>query len=1211
MVKQYLFRRRVIGKLICGLMVSIAGLYLVPSIAEIAPNPLTSYSPSGRDILVIMGNTTSMNTENLDSNIKRSVRVKRAIKDLVTDSSTAMAKAVSSGHIIGLGLMTYGGTRSDSVYITTSPYDAHHNLEFDRIIPFTELRLDENDMPYIFIGDSFRQACYDDEGLFNNLFYRDANPQSHPYCLPRYHTSPYTGTEVGYVRPVSIGACDGSGGNLLCYPSSITSRPTLGYLRIPIQVVPKYDTPAATTLDNTISQAIDEAFSHTIEGSPFEGALLTACDYFNTKLPSFGGGLSHCYRGYGPSAYITPITNVFSNNYPGGGQGITEQTPAMPNACSASIIYIADSIQNLTADGIPYEPDWWAVERNSGTPAYYDAADNFNYLFELGTNTNLSTDPASIAASNLSSMNQGRRIPTYFLGVGDNDYITYLDALAPSGANGVIGATAFYATTQSTLKNALNNIFSTILYWPYTATRNSSFASPASNSSDPLANTIYQPEFQSQLGWIGNIHAYTVRSDNKTIDQDYWNATEHLPNFAVRSIFSYQPGLGGIDFKYNQLSDPQKLALNTALNLLAAQYLYLSGTSANLVDWIRGNINLNLETGYLFRTRYDGVLGDILNSDPIFVGAEDYGYDVLPEGRAILADGNQNATSYQSFLNTKATRQRIVYVGANDGMLHGFNAGIYNANLTTYDHFDHGDGSEKIAYLPNALIGQRLVDMAAAPLGNIYYQHVFGIDGSPSVGDAYLNNVWKTALVGTMGAGGKAVFALDVTNPSTFSQSNATSNKVLWEISDTDSQAYTPIAGDATSIHRDLGYTFAQAAIVRLNGLDAQGKYRWGAVVANGYYSNRGHAVLFIFNLADGRLIKKIDVTQGENISHNGLSTPVTVDIDNNRTADYVYAGDLYGNLWKFDISSTNSSNWRSAYVNEDIPTPLFVACATTSDSCSNDNRQPITAKPNIGSAAATGQSNRGLMVYFGTGQFYELGDNIVTDNPQTQTFYGVWDNGSIISSKRSLQQQTIISQPVKTQTTTNAADVSTTQDLGTFRVTSTNSVNYAGTPATPDIPAVAAQLGWYMDLLTPSNGNSPHGSLGERVIAFPLLRSGRVIFETLIPNPSDSCVAGASSWIMEVDALGGNRLASGTPPWDLDADNQFTNNDLVSYGQGLVSPSGMLSPIGAVKTPAIFQPEKKCFVGTGPAFQYDTLRCIPESVGGGSTSRISWSQLK
>lgn len=666
----------------------------------------------------------------------------------------------------------------------------------------------------------------------------------------------------------------------------------------------------------------------------------------------------------------------------------------------------------------------------------------------------------------------------------------------------------FPVTNAGRLKDQLAKAFNKI--------KANSASASATSTSSTRADTdtlVFQAKFNSG-DWSGSVLAFTIDSTGQIIDRNndggrteadaVWNAAQKLPTAANRNIFSYNPAAStaskGIPFAWASLGTAQKTTL----------------VSQDVVNYLRGDQS---KEGTTFRSR-SVVLGDIVNSDPAFAGAERYGYQTLTEG----ASG-----AYFTYLNTKATRNRMLYVGANDGMLHGFEVGKY---LSTSKTFDTGSGVESFAYVPNAIIGSPLVTLSQKD-----YRHKYFVDGSPKVGDAYIGGSWKNVLVGATGAGGRAMFALDVTDPANFSES-----KVMWEFTN---------ANDA-----DLGYTLPQASIGRMqNG-------QWAAIVANGYNSDSGKAVLFILNLETGAIIKKIDTLAAGNLSggvgvaKNGLSTPIIVDKDADRIVDYIYAGDLVGNLWKFDVTSTSTTNWKIAYGTSTAPEPLFVACSATSNaSCGVANRQPITAKPQVGPVSAN-QSD-GLMIYVGTGKYFEDGDNVVGTAPQQQSFYGVWDK---ISGTGTTDQ---ISGAIRG---TGALLINQTIDnemhQGNFdlRAVSASPVNYA------------AQKGWLIDLKTPP---SPGTLTGERVVSAPLLRGSRVIFATLIPL-SDPCSYGGTGWLMELDAFSGGRPSDGAPIWDIGGgssgatDGKIDSNDLITSNGNLIAASGRKSDVGIMKVPSV-----------------------------------------
>jgi type IV pilus assembly protein PilY1 len=673
-----------------------------------------------------------------------------------------------------------------------------------------------------------------------------------------------------------------------------------------------------------------------------------------------------------------------------------------------------------------------------------------------------------------------------------------------------------------------------------------SSSSIATNSTRLNTGTmIYQARFDSR-DWSGHLLAFKVNEDGSIDDPTggqlqnedaLWDAAEAIPSHNLRKIFTYDATLPGANkgtpFNWDSLNADQKAKLG----------------SADLVNYLRGDTSKEKNNGP-FRKRAN-LLGDIVNSDPWFSAAENYRYQILPEGKS---------KAYENFIESKSTRERVVYVGANDGMLHAFSAGKYNAGPTN-PGFDLGSGQELFAYVPNSIIGPNLVSLADDP-----YEHKYFVDGPPWVGDAYIGGGWRTVLVGTTGAGGKGVFALDVTSPGAFGAQN-----VLWDISSTSGPDYA-----------DLGHTVSQASIARMANGD------WAAIVANGYESANGKAVLYILDLKDGSVLRKFDTQAGPN---NGLSTPIAVDHDNDRIVDYIYAGDLLGNLWKFDVRDSNSANWDFSYTQGGTPMPLFVACRdATNVNCSAANRQPITAKPQVG----FGPQQDGLMVYFGTGKYFQEGDNIVGASPGVETFYAIWDtgtapvSGTLRGGSGVLQEQTI--------------DEEVSQGFYNLRITSNHSIDY--TVQTP-------KRGWFMDLMEPPVPG-PATVKGERVISFPLLLSGRILFVTLIPSP-DPCDYGGTSWLMEMDALTGSRLQD-SAPFDVSGpdgkpDGQIDNNDLVDDGGEKIPPSGKESTVGIVDTPGVVKGPKdieKYLSGSSSEIEH-----VKDSSPPGSRGRQSWTQLR
>jgi len=407
--------------------------------------------------------------------------------------------------------------------------------------------------------------------------------------------------------------------------------------------------------------------------------------------------------------------------------------------------------------------------------------------------------------------------------------------------------------------------------------------------------------------------------------------------------------------------------------------------------------------------------------------------------------------------------------------------------------------------------------------------------------------VWESILVSGLGAGGKGLFALNVTNPDVAAHDTANtpqfsvaraSNIVLWEFKD-----------DA-----DLGFTFNNSPTNMNNSQAKQiAKFengRWGVVLGNGYNSADGKAVLYVLFVqgptgsggawqAGGVDYVKI-VADAPVAKDNGLSAPMPFDSDGDGLVDTVYAGDLKGNMWKFNLSSTNAASWTSASL-------LFVA----KDGLGN--LQPIINTPEV-----TLHPTAGNMVLFGTGKFLETGDATSTS---VQTFYGIQDAGSTVSGRGDLIPQTIL------------ASRKVTQGCGTSPL-----------PACPTAPK-----GWYADLPTS----------GERATGTAKLVSGNIFFNTFIPSTSP-CEFGGTGWQMALDYLTGAMPSPGI--FD-------TNNDGVV--NSLDTAAGGIKIGAALGGTTLIKGSGTSTVGVGVSSTTDgkTPTTLIE-FGAGSRGRISWREI-
>ena len=370
---------------------------------------------------------------------------------------------------------------------------------------------------------------------------------------------------------------------------------------------------------------------------------------------------------------------------------------------------------------------------------------------------------------------------------------------------------------------------------------------------------IYQTLFESD-GWVGEIRALSLDRAG-AISQEVWTTDNSFSVGAEdvlgRTILTHNEV--GVDFQWVNLSESQRARFISGSETLADN----EENAIRRLEWVRGyNDGLEIGGGETLRVRRK-LLGDVINSNLLYVASQDYGY--------YYGSDTTSASAYSDYLVSKEAKVPLILVGANDGMFHGFDA---------------TNGKEKFAYVPSSLYPK------LHRLWNSEYQglHQFYVDGSPAVGDVY-DNGWKTFIAGGFGYGGKGVFSLDVTDR------ELSAEDVLWERS--------ALATNVVSDWDDLGHIFGEPTIARIAGADgATPSDDYVTIFGNGYKSDAGGAWLYIVDAKTGERLEKIEASAGP---ENGLST-ATAFLNVDRQVTHVYAGDLLGNLWKFTLNG--SSGW-------------------------------------------------------------------------------------------------------------------------------------------------------------------------------------------------------------------------------------------------------------------------------------------------------------
>jgi type IV pilus assembly protein PilY1 len=617
---------------------------------------------------------------------------------------------------------------------------------------------------------------------------------------------------------------------------------------------------------------------------------------------------------------------------------------------------------------------------------------------------------------------------------------------------------------------------------------------------------IFQASFDAQ-GWLGNIVANQIDATGLISTTPTWEAKNTLAQFnqAKRPVYTHN-GKKGILYNWPaKFRDPNneelsEMQINTVLKNVSSKKNFYG---KNFIKYIKGHRNNEIQNNGIFRDR-EHILADIIYSGPLYIGAPNRQY---------------TDASYLSFKQANSARTPMLAVGSNDGMLH-----ILNAT----------NGQELLAYVPGyEPMWDNLVSYSSPN-----YEHKFMVDGTPIADDYYSDkhNSWRTILTGSLGRGGQAIYGLNITNATFPNTESDAKDNVLFEFSDKDDP--------------DLGYIIGSPQVLKMSN------EKWAVVIGNGInnQSNRyssgetdtsisesGQAALFILffdKVYDGKweLDKDYIKILVGNGNQNGLSEPFAADIDKDGVADYIYAGDLNGEVWRFDVRDDDPKNWKNnvhkLYSTSDNP---------------GSGLQPIIQAPVVGPHPEG--IDKGVMVYFGTGKYLEESD-ASQENKYTQAIYGIWDklNSSYTSGTSGLLEQKIIAQS------------------GKLRSVSDNKIDWS------------IHKGWVLSLETPTtqtDGTTSYQNLGEIITARPILRNGKIILVTTVPpnvNENECSITNAQSWIMEVSSKNGGRLNYAV--FDANGDGQFNSGDYINYtnnGETISIPhAGIKSDSGESHAPPL-----------------------------------------
>ncbi len=674
-------------------------------------------------------------------------------------------------------------------------------------------------------------------------------------------------------------------------------------------------------------------------------------------------------------------------------------------------------------------------------------------------------------------------------------------------------------------------------------------ASLAANSTQLKSGAMaYQANYYTAK-WKGDLKAYAVDANDGTLaTTPTWTAASQLPVVGSRNIYTN-----------NAATTPTTVAFTAAnlTSLSAAEQSALGATAsaqANMINYLRGDPALEQKNSPGTYRNRDTPLGDIVDSQPVYVGA--------PDANQYVGETFSGSDTFAAYASSSAAiATPVILVDANDGMAHAFDADT---------------GVEKYAYLPAAVITSGLKTLADPDYGTTTaVPHQYFNDGELTVADVYNTTTksWQTVAVGTTGRGiAKAIYALDVTNPAAIT--------FLWERS----------AGDTKAGSKYIGQMTGKPVIAQT----ADGV--WSVLMGNGYNSTNGVAALLQFAITDGTLSvhTTTDTTTG-----NGLAAPAVWLGDlTTGVSTIAYAGDLLGQVWSFDLNTGYKSTTAT-------PTSTGVLLYTAKDA--SGDVQPITAGMLAGKNPATGD----LWTFFGTGQYLSTTD---FSSKATQSWYGLivssttkvkGKNIAVDSSKdrTALVQRSIIAETSGTAQVLNADGTVKSAAIAPARAIT----------ALPSPTGMDGMSGWYIDLLSPSSTTTtdtppvtsytPNAiAEGERVITPNQFQGNQLLATTRIPEATDVCNPSGRGWIMAVDPFTGTSPKSSF--FDLNGDGLINQPaDYIMVGGKAVATSG----IGFSSLP-----NNPIFMGGSMLVTFDngTASSIKTSGSGGGPQRVSWREL-
>ncbi|WEF34131.1 pilus assembly protein [Pseudoduganella chitinolytica] len=511
-----------------------------------------------------------------------------------------------------------------------------------------------------------------------------------------------------------------------------------------------------------------------------------------------------------------------------------------------------------------------------------------------------------------------------------------------------------------------------------------------------------------------------------------------------------------------------KCPLLTQCTLLDGDNRALVNAGTELVNWLRGQqqhaddvvfraYSSSRDADPAATATVPVVLGDIASSKPAYMRDPRKAYTL---------------SGYETFKSTYAGRAPAVFVAANDGMLHAFNAADGSAG-----------GRELWAYVPRITM-QKLPVLASTTYGT---NHQYTTDGSPELADVQIGGQWRTILVAGLNGGGRGYYALDVTDAGpAWTDAAGTARggqrpKLLWELC-----ADAALCPQSRTDANNIGLTFGAPQFGMHNG-------RWVVYLTSGYNNvpgvdnvntGDGKGYLFIVDVATGEVLDRVSTNLGDTTTPSGLAriTAISNDPATDPVTTYIYGGDNQGNLFRFDLTAAASVK------------RIGIAAV-------DGVAQPITARPDVTLCAVTTTADSGAtaqsaqrVVMFGTGRLLDLPD---IGNTDVQSLYALRDDGA---ADLNLRGSTMVAQTLSQRTST--------EGTGDDAVTTIDEIDLTGTRVD-----LSRNSGWYFDWKL---------NAGERMNLDPKIVSGVGNVVTNVPTSESSCSVGGTSNFYAVDVCKG-----------------------------------------------------------------------------------------